>query len=262
MSIAPIAILVTSETQKEGILPNPSPKTSDVICGEGLCHFRLPHVNIYYYIPKITLCKLTQTLPCETARKRTILHITLTLHNMTFAKVHRAVRTLATRSIHLNLEISIQRFCHIEYLHLQIYAKSSCFYDQPSIEGSPIIYQLRNSEQPAIQFLNGDFSAPTGYGVQPFGHTTAGAWRQNSGIVAGSVTDQRHGIGTDGCQHQLPVFSIRQNIPLFIDDLWDDGFPAGASLQKLSRSPLRPGRTPGCRSGDRACFPTSFPILP
>jgi hypothetical protein len=32
-------MFVTSETQKEGILPNPSPETSDVICGEGLCRF-------------------------------------------------------------------------------------------------------------------------------------------------------------------------------------------------------------------------------
>jgi hypothetical protein len=66
---APSFIVVTSETQKEGIQANPFPIIFDVICGKGLYRFRLSHGNIYYYIPKIAVCKLAQTLPCETARK-------------------------------------------------------------------------------------------------------------------------------------------------------------------------------------------------
>jgi len=74
MITAPVyIIMVTSWKQNGGILKNPSPV--DVIFGEGNRRLRLPHVAIYYYIPKNNLRKLAGTLPRETARKRTNLHI-------------------------------------------------------------------------------------------------------------------------------------------------------------------------------------------
>ena len=94
--------------------------------------------------------------------------------------------------------------------------------DEPMIKTDAVINQLRYPEQMMIQFLYGNQTFPAGNPVNAFGNTATGTRRKDPCEIAGAVSDQRHGITSNGGEHQLSVLSVRQNFTLFIDDFRDD----------------------------------------